>query len=208
MLTSIRNWVGPGSFAPNPLKISPKTGTTLIKRKIVMPMATQETAVGYIIADLIFLFMRARDSKKVATRDMISASKPPFSPASTIETKRRSNTFGCFIRELEKLSPPSTREVTSRMTSFITLFSLWSPRVWSVDTTEMPASTMVANWRVKTTRSASGTEPLPVRAFLTVFSWMETTKRLRLSSAAVACSMVAASTEFLISFPVAASRAT
>ena len=45
------------------LKISPNTGTTLINRKIVIKIATTETTVGYIMADLTFLRSRAAFSR-------------------------------------------------------------------------------------------------------------------------------------------------
>src|SRR2546429_491937 len=53
MLT--RYWVGAGKAAPKLAKISPKTGTTLTKRKIVIRMATTETTIGYIMEDLTCL---------------------------------------------------------------------------------------------------------------------------------------------------------
>ena len=65
-----------------------------------------------------------------------------------------------------------------------------------------PASIIVANWRVKMTRSCSATLPPEVLPFLPIFSWMDTTSRLRFSSAAMAACSVAASTELRISRPV------
>lgn len=59
----MRYSVGAGSLAPNPLKMSLKTGTTLTSRKMVMPMAIRVTAVGYIMADFTFLRRRAVFSK-------------------------------------------------------------------------------------------------------------------------------------------------
>ena len=59
----IRYCVGVGSLAPKPEKMSPKTGTTLTSRKIVMPMAMTVTAVGYIMADFTFLRRRAEFSR-------------------------------------------------------------------------------------------------------------------------------------------------
>ena len=55
--------VGAGSLAPKLAKISPNTGTTLTKRKIVMRIATTVTTVGYIMADLTFLRSRAAFSR-------------------------------------------------------------------------------------------------------------------------------------------------
>ena len=57
MLTSHN--VGPGSLALKLLKISPNTGTTLTRRKMVMEMATTVTTMGYIIADFTFFRRRA-----------------------------------------------------------------------------------------------------------------------------------------------------
>src|SRR5579871_5312609 len=71
-----------------------------------------------------------------------------------------------------------------------------------------PASSIVASCRVNTTRSARPTLPPEVLPFLPTFSWIETTSRLRLSSAVMAACSVAASTELRISRPVAVSRAT
>ena len=58
-LRLMRYWVGVGSLPPMLVKISPKTGTTLTSRKTVMPRATTDTTVGYIMADLTFLRRRA-----------------------------------------------------------------------------------------------------------------------------------------------------
>ena len=71
-----------------------------------------------------------------------------------------------------------------------------------------PASTIVANCRVNMTRSDKGTLPPLVWPFLAIFSWMETTIRLRFNSAATALDSEEASTLLRISRPVAESRAT
>ena len=71
----------------------------------------------------------------------------------------------------------------------------------------MPASIIVASWRVNTTRSLKLTLPPWALPFLASFSWIETTSRLRFNSAAMADCSFAASTELRISRPVAVSRA-
>ena len=71
-----------------------------------------------------------------------------------------------------------------------------------------PASIIVASWRVNITKSINATLPPAVFPFLPVFSWMETTSRLRFSSATIAVCSEPASIELRISFPEAASRAT
>ena len=91
--------------------------------------------------------------------------------------------------------------------SRMTLLVVWSASACRDCTMAMPASIIVASWRVNTTRSASDTLPPLVLPFLAIFSWMETTSRLRLSNAAMAACSVAASTVLRISRPVAVSRA-
>jgi len=56
-----------------------------------------------------------------------------------------SNTFGCFLSASEKLSPPSTRVHTSRITSRITLFEVCSAKACKLCTIANPASIIVAN---------------------------------------------------------------
>ena len=74
--------------------MSPKIGMTLIIRNMEMEMAMKHTMTGYDMADLTFFFSRDEASRYVATRSRISASSPPVSPASTMQTNNLLNTFG------------------------------------------------------------------------------------------------------------------
>jgi hypothetical protein len=55
----------------------------------------------------------------------------------------------------------------------MTLFGVWSASACSACTMAMPASIIVASWRVNTTRSASATLPPLVWPRLAIFSWMD-----------------------------------
>ena len=70
-----------------------------------------------------------------------------------------------------------------------------------------PASIMVANWRVNTTKSLNDTLPPAVRPFLLTFSWIDTTRRFRFNRVAIAACSVLASRVLWNSRPEPASRA-
>ena len=74
---------------------------------------------------------------------------PAASPASTIETYRRSKTFGCRAIACESSMPPSTSARSSRMIATRYLSSVCCSRMTSAPTTFSPASIIVANWREK-----------------------------------------------------------
>src|SRR5215211_3167861 len=86
----------------------------------------------------------------VAIRSSTVSSVPDDSPASTMATKRRLNTFGCRASAAENTSPASTSARTSASTSARYLSSVCSSRVTSAATTLTPASIIVASWREKT----------------------------------------------------------
>ena len=80
-----------------------------------------------------------------ATRSSTVSSVPDDSPASTSATNRRLNTFGCRASAFERMTPPSTSERTSPITSARYLSSVCSSSVTSAATTLTPAAIIVAN---------------------------------------------------------------
>ena len=86
--------VSVGSLPPSVRKTLVKNGT----RKSNMPVRTSvakiNTMIGYIIAPLTRLFSFVSRSIWNAIRSSTWSRIPAASPASTIETNRRTNTFG------------------------------------------------------------------------------------------------------------------
>jgi hypothetical protein len=86
---------------------------------------------------------------------------PPISPARMRLQKRLSNTLGCFARESLKVLPPSTSAFTWRRMPAKKGLSFCEERISRHCTRGRPASIIVANWRVKMTRSLVETLPPP-----------------------------------------------
>ena len=89
-----------------------------------------------------------------------TSSTPPNSPALTMLTKSRLKTLGCWARPSEKVLPPSIATASSLRidlrVGFLSCFSSTrKPR-----SRGNPASTSVANWRVKVVRTLDFTRPL------------------------------------------------
>jgi hypothetical protein len=78
---------------------------------------------------------------------------PPTSPARTRFTNRSLNTRGYLPSASAKVEPCSTSDLTPRITSLKPAFACWSPWIERHCTSGRPASIMVANCRVKMTRS-------------------------------------------------------
>ena len=78
---------------------------------------------------------------------------PPTSPAATRFTYSRSNTFGCLPSASENVEPLSTSPLIVWITFLKPAFSCCVPRMSRHCTSGRPASIIVANWRVKMTRS-------------------------------------------------------
>ena len=95
------------------------------------------------------------EERVFARRFRIVSRIPPTSPAATRFTYRRSNATGCLRSASENVEPPSTSRLTSRITFLKPLLSWFVPRISRHWTSGTPASIMVANWRVKMTRSFS-----------------------------------------------------
>ena len=123
-------------------------------------MATISTAIGIKHGglDLAFDFLGLFENS--ARRFRTTSSTPPSSPALTMLTKRRLKTLGCWASASEKVLPPSMARASSpRMRLRVALRSCFSstrkPR-----SSGRPASTSVANWRVKVVRTLGLTLPL------------------------------------------------
>ena len=74
---------------------------------------------------------------------------PAASPASTIETKSRLKTFGWLAIASDSSSPLSTSSRSCAITSASAESLVCCSRIVSAETTFMPASIIVANWREK-----------------------------------------------------------
>ena len=99
-------------------------------------------------------------SENSARRLRTTSSTPPSSPALTMLTKRRLKILGCWASASEKVLPPSMESDNSPRISFrVRLRSCFS-RTRSPRRSGRPASTSVANWRVKVVRTLGFTRPL------------------------------------------------
>ena len=105
---------------------------------------------------LIFWAFSMNSERRVNT----TSSTPPSSPALTMFTYRRLNTFGCCANPSENVLPPSIASASSPMIFFkVGCLSCFSstrkPR-----NSGRPASTSVANCRVKAVSTFDLTRPL------------------------------------------------
>jgi hypothetical protein len=113
------------------------------------------TITGYIIADLIFWRTSRSFSRKVARRSKIWSKIPATSAARIIFTNRWENTSGCF--SIASLS--AMPALTSLRMASMAFLSAWSfvcvCRMSRQRRMGMPASIIVANWRVNSTSACS-----------------------------------------------------
>ena len=110
-----------------------------------------------------------------------TSSTPPNSPALTMLTKRRLKTLGCWARPSEKVLPPSMARASSpRMALRVGLRSCFSS-TRSPRSSGRPASTSVANWRVKVVRTLDLTRPLRPGILMLMLSWRRPSSCRRLS---------------------------
>ncbi len=80
---------------------------------------------------------------------------PPASPAATMFTYSSGKALGCLRSASANVAPPSISVRTLWITVAKVLLSDWLPRISRHWTSGKPASIIVANWRVKVTRSFS-----------------------------------------------------
>ena len=116
-------------------------------------VAKQKTTAGYIIADLILFRVSCSFSRNPESRSSTRSRMPPASAERIIFTYSGEKTRGCFWIASVRLIPPATSRLTSPMTSFILGLRVCFWRISRHFTTLKPASIIVANCRLKTTKS-------------------------------------------------------
>ena len=98
-------------------------------------------------------------SMNSARRFSTTSSTPPSSPALTMLTKSRLKTLGCWARASEKVLPPSMASASSPMMPLSVGFRSCFSSTRRPRSSGRPASTSVANWRVKVVRTLDLTRP-------------------------------------------------